>query len=62
MLFLICIFVIAPGVVENIFEKRLFFVVKKERPTEATFLTNKKRSLKKFWNGTRDWLLKKIRK
>ena len=35
---------------ENFFEKRLFFVVLKLRPTEAHFGTNKKRSLKKIWN------------
>ena len=33
---------------ENVFEKRLFFVVLKLRPTEAHFKANKKRSLKKL--------------
>ena len=46
--------------VESFFEKRLFFVAQKLRPTEAHFGANKKRSLKKTWNVGRDWLLKKI--
>ena len=45
---------------ENFFKKRLFFVAKKLRPTEAHFFANKKKSLKKIWNVWLDWLQKKI--
>ena len=47
---------------ENFFEKRLFFVVLKLRPTEAHFGTNKKRSLKKIWNEWLEIASRKIRK
>jgi hypothetical protein len=39
--------VIVPIAKESFFEKRLFFAEMKKRPTEALFLTSKKRSLKK---------------
>ena len=45
---------------ENVCEKRLFFVVFKLRPTEAHFKANKKRSLSKLWNGMREIASKEI--
>ena len=54
------VLVVAVTEVESFFEKRLFFVVRKLRPTEAHFGANKKGSLKKTCNVGRDWLLKKI--